>query len=70
MLKNEPTLAIGGVDPEQNEHCEVLPLSVYRSPRCLTLSAFLSQKVNELKILEYTDVLGRRMYEQADVVEL
>ena len=28
MLKNEPTLAIGGV----SEHCEVCPLSVYRSP--------------------------------------
>ena len=33
MLKNETTLAIGGVDTEENEHCEVCPLSVYRSPR-------------------------------------
>ena len=33
MLKNEPTLAIGGVDTEENEHCKVCPLSVYRSPR-------------------------------------
>ena len=34
MLNNVPTLAIGGVDTEENEHCEVCPLSVYRSPRC------------------------------------
>ena len=34
MLKNAPTLAIGGVDTEENEHCKVCPLSVYRSPRC------------------------------------
>ena len=33
MLKNEPTLAIGGVDTEENEHSEICPLSVYRSPR-------------------------------------
>ena len=33
MLKNAPTLAIGGVDTEENEHCKVCPLSVYRSPR-------------------------------------
>ena len=33
MVKNEPTLAIRGVDTEENEHCEVCPLSVYRSPR-------------------------------------
>ena len=33
MLKNASTLAIGGVDTEENEHCEVCPLSVYRSPR-------------------------------------
>ena len=33
MLKNAPTLAIGGVDTEENEHSEVCPLSVYRSPR-------------------------------------
>ena len=25
MLKNAPTLAIGGVDTEENEHCKVLP---------------------------------------------
>ena len=35
MLKNAPTLAIRGVDTEENEHCEVCPLSVYRSPRFL-----------------------------------
>ena len=29
MLKNAPTLAIGGVDREENEHCKVCPLSVY-----------------------------------------
>ena len=34
MLKNAPTVAIGGVDTQENEHCEVCPLSVYRSPRC------------------------------------
>ena len=34
MLKNAPTLAIGGVHTEENEHCKVCPLSVYRSPRC------------------------------------
>ena len=33
--KNEPTLAIRGVDTAENEHCEVCPLSVYRSPRLL-----------------------------------
>ena len=33
MLKNAPTLAIGGVDTEENEDYEVCPLSVYRSPR-------------------------------------
>ena len=32
-LKNALTLAIGGVDTEENEHCKVCPLSVYRSPR-------------------------------------
>ena len=29
MLKNETTLAIGGADAEENEHCKVSPLSVY-----------------------------------------
>ena len=38
MLKNAPTLAIGGVDTEENEHCKVCPLSVYRSPGPLCLS--------------------------------
>ena len=33
MLKNEPTLAIVGVDTADNEPCKVCPLSVYRSPR-------------------------------------
>ena len=33
MLKNEPTLAIRGVDTAENEPCKVCPLSVYRSPR-------------------------------------
>ena len=33
MLKNMSILAIGGVDTEESEHCEVCPLSVYRSPR-------------------------------------
>ena len=33
MLKIAPILAIGGVDTEENEHCEVCPLSVYRLPR-------------------------------------
>ena len=33
MLKNAPTLAIGGVDTDENEHSEVCPLSVYRSLR-------------------------------------
>ena len=33
MLKNAPTLAIVAVHTEENEHCEVCPLSVYRSPR-------------------------------------
>ena len=31
--KDEPALAIGGVDTEESEHSEVCPLSVYRSPR-------------------------------------
>ena len=35
MLKNETTLAIGGVDTEENEHSKVCSLSVYRSPRCV-----------------------------------
>ena len=30
--KNEPTLAIGGVDTEENEQCEVCPLSVSPDP--------------------------------------
>ena len=34
VSKNETTFAIGGVDTEANEHCEVCALSVYRSPRC------------------------------------
>ena len=33
MLKNAPTLAIGGVDTAEKEHCEACPLCVYRSPR-------------------------------------
>ena len=33
MLKNASTLAIGGVDTDENEHCKVCPLSVHRSPR-------------------------------------
>ena len=33
MLKNGTTLAIRGVDTEENEHSEVCPLSAYRSPR-------------------------------------
>ena len=34
-MKNAPILAIGGVDTEENEHCEVCPLSVYSSSaRC------------------------------------
>ena len=32
MLKNAPTLAIGGVDTEENEQCEVCPLSVSPDP--------------------------------------
>ena len=32
MLKNEPTLAVVGVDTADNEPCKVCPLSVYRSP--------------------------------------
>ena len=40
MLKNAPTLAIGGVDTEENENCKVCPLSVYRSPRFLAKVAY------------------------------
>ena len=29
MLENETTLAIGGIDTEEDEHCEVCTLSVY-----------------------------------------
>ena len=43
MLKNAPTLAIGGVDAEENEHCKVCPLSVYRSPKYQDSETFLRQ---------------------------
>ena len=39
IAKSAPTLAIGGVDTEENEHCEVCPLSVYRSPRCVNAAS-------------------------------
>ena len=32
-VKNAPTLAIGGLDTDENEPSKVCPLSVYRSPR-------------------------------------
>ena len=50
MLKNAPTLAIGGVDTEENEHCKVCPLSVYRSPRSKTLRILPSGMDPELAL--------------------
>ena len=32
-----PTVAYGGVDTEENEHCEVCLFSVYRSPRFISV---------------------------------
>ena len=39
MLKNAPTLAIGGVDTEENEHCKVLPALRVQIPQVLTFMA-------------------------------
>ena len=56
MLKNAPTLAIGGVDTEENEHCKVCPLSVYRSPR---FSCEIVTVVRQLMAAAvYEDALG------------
>ena len=54
-MKNAPTLAIGGVDTEEDEHCEVCPLSVYRSPRSGDeLDSKIRKAEREIRALENT----------------
>ena len=60
MWKNEPILAIGGVDTEENEHFEVCPLSVYRSPRWVRilseLYSFCANSESDVRVMFQTSI--------------
>ena len=47
MLKNAPSFAIGGVDTEENEHCEVCPLSVSPDPQSMDARCAMSAEKQE-----------------------
>ena len=52
MKKNAPTLAIGGVDTEENEHCKVLPALRVQIPQVFLHSAELSAE--EITLVQNT----------------
>ena len=55
MLKNAPTLAIGGVDTEENEHCKVLPALRVQIPQVYSGTA-LARLGDEAEMGDYERV--------------